>query len=52
MAGEETSLKMNFYRQCLNVSNSLKNLTSFEADKAVTDFMTYRRNYVNKRKDD
>jgi hypothetical protein len=22
------------------------------ADKAVTDFMTYRRNYVNKRKDD
>ena len=37
MAEEDNKLKMNFYRQCLNVSNSLKNLTSFEADKAATE---------------
>ena len=37
MAEEETDLKLNFHRQCLNVSNSLKNLTNFENDKTVTE---------------
>ena len=36
-SGDNIDMKMNFYRQCLNVSNSLKNLTSFSdtAEKAT-----------------
>ena len=37
IAEEESSLKQDFRRQCLNVSNSLKNLTNFESEKVYPE---------------